>query len=487
MSFNTDEVNILIHRYLVESGYSHAAFTFYNEGALEKTNLRAADVPPGALIAYLQKGLEYVSIEEHINEDGSLKPCEEPFTLITPHICSNLKKAEGRLRKDKDGHGSASSSAQDLLLIPPPPFPESHVAVMKEHTKEVFVLAWNPKYDLLATGSGDFTARLWKLPGQSMIMADEDNRPIYDEPVVLRHASKATDKSKDVTCVEWSRDGERVLTGCYDGVARVWGRDGTLVHSLADHDGAIFALKWNPSATCVASGSYDQSTVVWDMQTGETQQKWKNLHEAPILDLAWRNDTSFATGSADKTIKLLDLNQPAPEPSQTFRGHTDEVNTVAWDPTGTLLASCSDDTTAKIWQPDSPSCVQDLKDHKKEIYTIRWAPTGPGSENPGKKKLFASASFDNTVKLWDVEVGKCVSTLARHPKAVYAMAFDKTGEYIASGALGGSLYVWSVKDGNIVRSFSGGGDIFEIAWDRRGERLAACYSSGKVAVLDFRK
>jgi len=38
--------------------------------------------------------------------------------------------------------------------------------------------------------SGDFTARLWKLPGQSMIMADEDNRPIYDEPVVLRHASK---------------------------------------------------------------------------------------------------------------------------------------------------------------------------------------------------------------------------------------------------------------------------------------------------------
>lgn len=44
------------------------AFTFFNEGGLDKTNLRAADVPPGALIAYLQKGLEYVSIEEHINE-----------------------------------------------------------------------------------------------------------------------------------------------------------------------------------------------------------------------------------------------------------------------------------------------------------------------------------------------------------------------------------------------------------------------------------
>lgn len=33
------------------------------------------------------------------------------------------------------------------------------------------------------------------------------------------------------------------------------------------------------------------------------------------------------------------------------------------------------------------------------------------------------------------------------------MAFDKKGDFIASGALGGTLYVWSVKEGAIVRSF----------------------------------
>ena len=38
-------------------------------------------------------------------------------------------------------------------MAPPPLFPESAVAVMKEHGKEVFVLAWNPRHDLLATGS----------------------------------------------------------------------------------------------------------------------------------------------------------------------------------------------------------------------------------------------------------------------------------------------------------------------------------------------
>jgi len=67
------------------------------------------------------------------------------FPLIQPSLPPSLPHS------DKDAHG-ATSSSQDLLLIPPPPFPESHVAVMKEHAKEVFVLAWNPKYDLLATG-----------------------------------------------------------------------------------------------------------------------------------------------------------------------------------------------------------------------------------------------------------------------------------------------------------------------------------------------
>jgi len=44
----------------------------------------------------------------------------------------------------------------------------------------------------------------------------------FSLPPSLPPSLQATEKSKDVTCVEWSRDGERVLTGCYDGVAR-WG------------------------------------------------------------------------------------------------------------------------------------------------------------------------------------------------------------------------------------------------------------------------
>jgi hypothetical protein len=51
-------------------------------------------------------------------------------------------------------------------------------------------------------------------------MHDEGGKPIYEDPLTLRHANKATEKNRDVTCVEWSRDGQFAATGSLDGVAR---------------------------------------------------------------------------------------------------------------------------------------------------------------------------------------------------------------------------------------------------------------------------
>jgi hypothetical protein len=77
--------------------------------------------------------------------------------------------------------------------------------------------------------------------------------------------------------------------------------------------------------------------------------------------------------------------------------------------------------------------------HPQEIYTIRWSPTGPGSANPSLPALLASASFDTTVRLWDVDVGRCVHTLARHSEAVYSVAWSPNGKLVATGSFDKTL------------------------------------------------
>jgi WD40 repeat protein len=69
---------------------------------------------------------------------------------------------------------------------------------------------------------------------------------------------------------------------------------------------------------------------------------------------------------------------------------------------------------------------------------------------------------------------------------VYSVAFSPNGEYLASGSFDKCLHIWSVKDGSLVKTYRGSGGIFEVCWNREGDKVAACFSNNTVCVLDFR-
>ena len=113
------------------------------------------------------------------------------------------------------------------------------------------------------------------------------------------------------------------------------------------------------------------------------------------------------------------------------------------------------------------------------------APTGPGSNNPEKIPMLATASFDGSVRLWNIQDGTCMKVFSRHRDSVYSVAFSPSGSYLASGSLAGQLYIWNVVEGRHIKSFKGKGDIFEVAWNKEETRVAACFSSNVVCIIDF--
>ena len=70
------------------------------------------------------------------------------------------------------------------------------------------------------------------------------------------------------------------------------------------------------------------------------------FHKEATLDVDWRDEDSFASCSTDRTIYVCKLGSS--NYLKKFEGHSDEVNAIKWDPSGNILASCSDDTTAKV-------------------------------------------------------------------------------------------------------------------------------------------
>ncbi|KAM3385624.1 hypothetical protein ACQJBY_009428 [Aegilops geniculata] len=523
------ELNFLVFRYLQESGFVHAAFTLGYEAGIHKGGIDGNVVPPGALITIVQKGLQYIELEANTDENDQEVEKDfallEPLEIITKDVeelqqivkkrkrerlqidCDKdkgkakecIEEHEHRLggerereRHDKekdqemerdrterdkvqekekerekqhteyidkvkheeDPLASGGPKPMDVSTTPHEIF-SADVTVLEGHSSEVFACAWSPAGSLLASGSGDSTARIWTIP-------DGPCGSIQSSPAsghVLKHfKGRTNEKSKDVTTLDWNGEGTLLATGSYDGQARIWSRDGELKQTLFKHKGPIFSLKWNRKGDFLLSGSVDKTAIVWDTKTWECKQQFE-FHSAPTLDVDWRNNNSFATCSTDNMIYVCKIGDP--RPVKTFSGH-------------------------QIWSVKQDKCVYDFKEHTKEIYTIRWSPTGPGTNNPNQQLLLASASFDSSIKLWEVEKGHLLYSLAGHRQPVYSVAFSPDGEYLASGSLDQSLHIWSVKEGRILKTFRGSGGIFEVCWNKEGSKIAACFSNNTVCVMDFR-
>lgn len=134
--------------------------------------------------------------------------------------------------------------------------PASKATVLRGHESEVFICAWNPTTDLLASGSGDSTARIWD-------MSDNSTSP---NQLVLRHCIQKggteVPSNKDVTSLDWNCNGTLLATGSYDGYARIWTTDGRLADTLGQHKGPIFALKWNKKGNYILSAGVSKKLLI---------------------------------------------------------------------------------------------------------------------------------------------------------------------------------------------------------------------------------
>jgi len=130
----------------------------------------------------------------------------------------------------------------------------------------------------------------------------------------------------------------------------------------------------------------------------------------------------------------------AVELSATLAGHTQRVWDAKWNPTGTLIASCSSDKTIRIWGRvgDKWECKSVLAgQHQRTIRTVAWSPCG---------MFLAAASFDATTTIWDRTDGEfeCVATLEGHSNEVKGVAWSQSGQLLATCSRDKTVWIWEV-------------------------------------------
>jgi len=137
-----------------------------------------------------------------------------------------------------------------------------------------------------------------------------------------------------------------------------------------------------------------------------------------------------------------------------------------------LLASASTDETIKLWNTETGEEIHRFLGHNGEVRDIDFSPNG---------RLLVSGGSDRLLKIWGVETGRELTTLEGHEDTVLSVAFSPNGKYIASGSMDNMVRLWDAETWEELRVYRGHEDkVWSVDFSPDGKLLVSGSWDGTV-------
>jgi len=304
--------------------------------------------------------------------------------------------------------------------------------------------------DMLITGSGDQSVRVWRVCGPELILAE------------------AIDTGARVRAVAVSPDARLIIAAGEDATLRAYTGDG-----MAGEQPLPAGIDWIRAVTLlqdrsVIAGCEDGSVRIWDGRG--------------LTVLGHGSHTTWSTasagahallGSADGTVELRDM--ASSEPTRSLQAGEGRVWSLAAAGSGLVAAACGDGSV-RVWSLTRP-CTLRLNEEERRTWSVALNQAGT---------RLAASSTGGIIRVWDLPSGEKQWECQAHEGRVRSMAFDASGSLLLTGGGDGRARLWRFPGGELVAEFAHVPSwIRAVALDASATRVALGCGPGDIYVHDI--
>jgi WD40 repeat protein len=248
---------------------------------------------------------------------------------------------------------------------------------------------------------------------------------------------------------------DRIVSGSRDYSIKIWQKDQEnswkCVRSLDGHRGSITSLTVYPPSFLI-SGSLDSTMRVWNVDSGIGL--FSVDCGTSIYSLYTFKTNEFASGLDDGTLKLWHGSAPTFKCRTTIKAHDDGIRCIQEIPINNNSSSSSDlfatgsyDFTVKLWNRTTGECLGILKGHTDAILCL--------AVLPERRLVSGGLTKDSSIRIWDLETKECVEQWRAHEDGIMGFCVLMEDGLLASSGMDRKIKIWNVEEKKCIKILEG--------------------------------